>query len=129
MEFEPGDEGRIAKILVAEGTDEVKVGTVIALIAGDGEDVSAATAPKQEAKPPVEQPSDQKTEASPPETGDQQQPQETGAHALVAAAHDNPEPPDVPEGTETVRQTVREALRDAMAEEMRSDERVFVMGE
>jgi pyruvate dehydrogenase E2 component (dihydrolipoamide acetyltransferase) len=42
MEFEAVDEGTIAKILVAEGTDEVKVGTVIALIAGEGEDASAA---------------------------------------------------------------------------------------
>jgi pyruvate dehydrogenase E2 component (dihydrolipoamide acetyltransferase) len=45
MEFEAVDEGTVAKILVPEGTDEVKVGTVIALIAGEGEDVgSAATA-------------------------------------------------------------------------------------
>jgi pyruvate dehydrogenase E2 component (dihydrolipoamide acetyltransferase) len=45
MEFEAVDEGTIAKILVAEGTDEVKVGTVIALIAGEGEESdSAATA-------------------------------------------------------------------------------------
>jgi pyruvate dehydrogenase E2 component (dihydrolipoamide acetyltransferase) len=41
MEFEAVDEGTIAKILVPEGTDEVKVGTVIALIAGEGEDLSA----------------------------------------------------------------------------------------
>ena len=40
MEFEAVDEGVIAKILVAEGTDEVKVGTVIALIAGEGEDAT-----------------------------------------------------------------------------------------
>ena len=45
MEFEAVDEGTIAQILVAEGTDEVKVGTVIALIAADGENVSAAPAP------------------------------------------------------------------------------------
>ena len=44
MEFEAVDEGTIAKILVAEGTDGVKVGTVIALIAEEGEDVSV-TAP------------------------------------------------------------------------------------
>jgi len=124
MEFEAVDEGRIAKILVAEGTDEVKVGTVIALIAADGEDASAPTPAPAEAKPAVETPSDQKTE-----TVQEQKPAETGAHALVAAADRNPEPPEVPEGTETVRQTVREALRDAMAEEMRSDDRVFVMGE
>ena len=44
MEFEAVDEGTIAKILVPEGTDEVKVGTVIALIAGEGDDTSAAAA-------------------------------------------------------------------------------------
>ncbi len=126
MEFEAVDEGVIARILVAEGTDEVKVGTVIALIAADGEDSSAAapTPPPAEAKPDVEQPSDQKTEPV-----QEQKPSETGASALVAAADRNPEAPEVPEGTETVRQTVREALRDAMAEEMRSDDREFVMGE
>src|SRR5690348_15524951 len=40
MEFEAVDEGKIAKILVPEGTEGVKVGAAIALLAGDGEDVS-----------------------------------------------------------------------------------------
>ncbi|MBQ1500099.1 MAG: pyruvate dehydrogenase complex dihydrolipoamide acetyltransferase [Sphingomonas sp.] len=44
MEFEAVDEGVIAKILVPEGTDNVKVGTVIAVLAGEGEDVSSAAA-------------------------------------------------------------------------------------
>ena len=54
MEFEAVDEGTIAKILVPEGTDGVKVGTAIAMIAGEGEDASAlpAPAPKAEAAPP-----------------------------------------------------------------------------
>jgi pyruvate dehydrogenase E2 component (dihydrolipoamide acetyltransferase) len=52
MEFEAVDEGTVAKILIAEGTDEVKVGTVIALLAKEGEDVSAADQPKA-AKEPV----------------------------------------------------------------------------
>jgi pyruvate dehydrogenase E2 component (dihydrolipoamide acetyltransferase) len=42
MEFEAVDEGTIAKILVAEGTDGVKVGAPIAILAGEGEDASAA---------------------------------------------------------------------------------------
>ncbi|MET0249968.1 MAG: pyruvate dehydrogenase complex dihydrolipoamide acetyltransferase [Sphingobium sp.] len=42
MEFEAVDEGVIAKIMVAEGTEGVKVGTVIAVIAEEGEDVEAA---------------------------------------------------------------------------------------
>ena len=41
MEFEAIDEGTVAKILIPEGTDEVKVGTVIAILAGEGEDVGA----------------------------------------------------------------------------------------
>ncbi|HWW58804.1 MAG TPA: biotin/lipoyl-containing protein, partial [Sphingopyxis sp.] len=53
MEFEAVDEGTIAQILVAEGTDNVKVGTVIAVIAGEDEDAGsakAAPAPAAEAK-------------------------------------------------------------------------------
>ena len=72
MEFEAVDEGRISKILVPEGTDGVKVGAVIAVMAEEGEDVSAPAAPAAAAPPAeagpqaeaekVEQPSDQKTE-------------------------------------------------------------------
>lgn len=56
MEFEAVDEGTISSILIAEGTEGVKVGTVIALIAGEGEDAGAkpaakAEAPKAEAVP------------------------------------------------------------------------------
>jgi pyruvate dehydrogenase E1 component beta subunit len=158
MEFEAVDEGTIAKILVSEGTDEVKVGTVIALIAAEGEEnPSPSTGEGQrseatqgegnggsrpspsgaDAPPPsplqgegkLEQPSDQKTEAAPVETGTVQPTNESGAHALVAAVQHTHEDPEVPAGTETMRQTVREALRDAMAEEMRTDDRIFVMGE
>src|SRR5881398_2031442 len=63
MEFEAVDEGKIAKILVPEGTDGVKVGQPIALLAGDGESVEApAAAPvadtKEQPKPAMtEQPS------------------------------------------------------------------------
>ena len=51
MEFEAVDEGVIGKLLVAEGSEGVKVGTVIAVMAGDGED--AAPAPKAEAAAPA----------------------------------------------------------------------------
>ena len=50
MEFEAVDEGVIGKILVAEGTDNVKVGTVIATLLEDGESADAAPAPKEEPK-------------------------------------------------------------------------------
>ena len=52
MEFEAVDEGKIAKILVPEGTDGVKVGAPIALLAGDGEAVSDA-APAAPAEAPL----------------------------------------------------------------------------
>ncbi|PTD17518.1 pyruvate dehydrogenase complex dihydrolipoamide acetyltransferase [Sphingomonas fennica] len=58
MEFEAVDEGTIAKIVIPEGTDGVKVGEVIALIAGEGEDAAAAasSAPAPKAEKPAEAP-------------------------------------------------------------------------
>src|ERR671910_807924 len=68
MEFEAVDEGTISKILVAEGSDGVKVGTPIAVLTADGEETSAApTTPKHD-ETPAPTPSDQKTEAAPIET-------------------------------------------------------------
>ena len=135
MEFEAVDEGTISQILVAEGTDGVKVGTVIAMLAGEGEDASAA--PKQTAgeganAAPKETVPEAAAEKAPPapESNAPHTP-ETGARQLFDAASNKAEvrDPAIPEGTEMVKTTVREALRDAMAEEMRTDERVFVMGE
>jgi pyruvate dehydrogenase E2 component (dihydrolipoamide acetyltransferase) len=51
MEFEAVDEGKIAKILVPEGTDGVKVGAPIAIMAGEGEDASAAALKADTAAP------------------------------------------------------------------------------
>jgi len=51
MEFEAVDEGVIAKILVSEGSEGVKVGTVIAIIAEEGEDVATVAAGGGEAAP------------------------------------------------------------------------------
>ncbi|HEV7313637.1 pyruvate dehydrogenase complex dihydrolipoamide acetyltransferase [Sphingopyxis sp.] len=53
MEFEAIDEGVVSQILVAEGTDNVKVGTVIAVIAGEGEDASSAKAAPAPAPAPA----------------------------------------------------------------------------
>jgi pyruvate dehydrogenase E1 component beta subunit len=136
MEFEAVDEGKIAKILVPEGTDGVKVGQPIALLAADGEQVSdaPAAAPVSDTKeqpkpastetPSIPQPESQQEEATPtPHVF------ETAARDLVADVAQTRDEPEVPEGTPLVTMTVREALRDAMAEEMRADERVFVLGE
>jgi pyruvate dehydrogenase E2 component (dihydrolipoamide acetyltransferase) len=50
MEFEAVDEGTIARILVPEGEEGVKVGAVIAILAEEGEDAASVSAPKSEAK-------------------------------------------------------------------------------
>ena len=111
MEFEAVDEGRVGSILVAEGTEGVKVGTVIAVI-GEGE-VAKPSAP---APAPAPSPS----------------PSPSPAPAAVAGPVANaPEHAAALEPAKTNARTItlREALRDAMAEEMRRDDRVFVMGE
>jgi len=51
MEFEAVDEGTLAAILVEEGTENVSVGTVIAMLAEDGEDVGDVSAPSADAAP------------------------------------------------------------------------------
>jgi len=71
MEFEAVDEGKIAKILVAEGTDGVKVGAPIAILAGEGEEVSAAPAPapakdQKKAEAPKKEPEAEKAVAKAP---------------------------------------------------------------
>ncbi len=108
MEFEAVDEGKIGQILVAEGTEGVKVNSPIATLLADGEAPGAA--PTKSAVPKADAPKAEAPAAAAPK--------------IEIAAE-----PEVPPGTEFVNQTVRDALRDAMAEEMRRDELVFLMGE
>jgi pyruvate dehydrogenase E1 component beta subunit len=119
MEFESIDEGTVGQILVPEGTEGVKVGTVIAVIDGEGEETpSPVTAPAE----PAQQQKAAESEASKGSAP-------SGATELAAAAEKQAPKPEIPVGTNMATVTVREALRDAMAEEMRRDDRVFVMGE
>lgn len=102
MEFEAADDGTIGKLLVAEGTEGVKVNTPIA--AYEDEPGSAGAKPEavDVAEPPAVRPS-------------------VGSVPRVKPRR---------EARPNVRgQTVREALRDAMAEEMRRDGDVFLIGE
>jgi pyruvate dehydrogenase E1 component beta subunit len=125
MEFESIDEGTMGKILVAEGTEGVKVGTVIAVLNGEGEEAAAAPAPAPATAAQAEEPAQEQKEA---ESGAEKGKAATGTDKLksdVKPAAD----PDIPAGTNMVTVTLREALRDAMAEEMRLDDRVFVIGE
>ncbi len=110
MEVEAVDEGKVSQLLIAEGSEGVKVNTPIAIIAGEDDNASIPDTPKQTTSDTPPQSTENKTITAPP--------------AVITASE-----PDVPEGTEMASITVREALRDAMAEEMRADENVFIMGE
>ena len=108
MEVEAVDEGVLAKILIPDGTTGVSVNEVIGIISSEGEALSSAGTASEETE------SIAKVESAPSVVS------ETSA------------PPSIIEqefAEETAQMTVREALRDAMAEEMRSDARVFLMGE
>jgi pyruvate dehydrogenase E1 component beta subunit len=117
MEVEAVDEGVIGKILIAAGTEGVKVNTAIAVLLQDGESADAVAAPKAAAAP---------AEAETPKAAE---PAPAAASVPAAPKMEAAADPDIPAGTEMVMTTVREALRDAMAEEMRRDGDVFIMGE
>ncbi len=122
MEVEAVEEGVLAKILVAEGTENVAVNTPIAVIAEEGEDVSALEVPAAPAPtpPPAPPQPDEQAPATPA----------PAAPSPPAAAPAAPEAaPETDYDGPMVNITVREALRDAMAEEMRLDEMVYLMGE
>ncbi|HEY9216913.1 MAG TPA: pyruvate dehydrogenase complex E1 component subunit beta [Phenylobacterium sp.] len=140
MEVEAVDEGVVEAILVPEGSEEVKVNTPIARLAGEGAPAAApktnggSAPPAAEAKevdtvseqPIAKEPAGDEEKKGPSEAkGDR--PEGEGPAAVTP---DQPlKDPEIPDGAKLIRQTVRDALRDAMAEEMRRDEAVFLMGE
>ncbi|MEE3093427.1 MAG: pyruvate dehydrogenase complex E1 component subunit beta [Pseudomonadota bacterium] len=114
MEVEAVDEGKLGRILVAEGAENVAVNTPIAFIIGEGEsahDAVASPAPVADV-----------TESAPAPAAP------VPPAPVIAPAETSPQPEPDWDG-ETVTLTVREALRDAMAEEMRREDSVFLMGE
>ena len=114
MEVEAVDEGKLGRILVAEGAENVAVNTPIAFIIGEGEsahDAVASPAPAADV-----------TEALPAPAAP------VPPAPVIAPAETSLQPESDWDG-ETVTLTVREALRDAMAEEMRREDSVFLMGE
>jgi pyruvate dehydrogenase E1 component beta subunit len=110
MEFEAVDEGKVGRILVAEGTSGVKVNTPIMTLVEDGESADAAPAAVAAAV------------AAPVAAA-------AAAPVAAAVAVVSKASPDWPAGTPMKTMTVREALREAMAEEMRDNPNVMLMGE
>jgi len=104
MEVEAVDEGVVEALLIAAGSENVKVNTPIARLAGG-------------ISKPVVQNQTQSVTAMPVAT------------VVINHTSETLQDMEIPQSTTMVRQTVRDALRDAMAEEMRRDSDVFLMGE
>ncbi|MEM8937708.1 MAG: pyruvate dehydrogenase complex E1 component subunit beta [Pseudomonadota bacterium] len=120
MEVESIDDGVIGKLLVDEGSENVKVNVPIAVILADGEnaadiDLGALNGGGGSAAP---------TEAAAPSSS--AEPAAPATPDIAPEAHVDPE---LPEGVAMAPTVVRDALRDAIAEEMRRDPDVFLMGE
>ena len=125
MEIEAVDEGRLGKILVAEGADNVPVNSVIALLLADGEALADDTAPGGKKNAPS---ASVPASSAPPSS----RPFAPDAQISAPPVPAEPRPPEAasePAPGPTQEMTVREALRDAIAAEMRRDETVFIMGE
>ncbi|RAN34983.1 pyruvate dehydrogenase complex E1 component subunit beta [Hyphomonas pacifica] len=123
MEVEAVDEGTLAKILVPEGTEGVKVNAVIAVLAEEGEDADSVEAKGDAAS------ADAKENTASSDKEESSDGSESKTEQAEAPKAKRLNDPSIPEGTSFTDTTVRDALRDAMAEEMRRDEAVFVMGE
>jgi pyruvate dehydrogenase E1 component beta subunit len=123
MEVEAVDEGKLARLLVDEGTEGIAVNTPIAVLSMNGEDISAApqpTTPPREVSSPAEHAPGEGRAAGDPRLAEPDQ-----SRASSPQPHAAPEKDWGP----TKPTTVREALRDAMALEMRRDGDVFLIGE
>jgi pyruvate dehydrogenase E1 component beta subunit len=110
MEFEAVDEGIVGKLLVAQGTANVKVNTPIAVMVEEGEVYAAST-------------------VAPAPAGPISEPTTAPLVAAAAVAVVSKASPDWASDTPMKTMTVREALREAMAEEMRGNPNVLLMGE
>ncbi|MBT6123125.1 MAG: biotin/lipoyl-binding protein, partial [Candidatus Puniceispirillum sp.] len=113
MEVEAVDDGKLGKILVAAGTENVAVNAPIAILLEDG-DAADAT------------PTNRSTSA---ETPSASAPSDAATAETASVSSIAPAAPTIMAETEwtgaSTSITVRESLRDAMAEEMRRDANVF----
>ena len=120
MEIEAVEAGKLAQILVPEGTEGVAVNTPIAVLSANGETV--AMAPVAALPAPVAAPAPASVAASAPAPVAAAMAVQAVAPVAAPMAEDKDWGPTAPV-------TVREALRDAMALEMRADKDVFLIGE
>jgi pyruvate dehydrogenase E2 component (dihydrolipoamide acetyltransferase) len=91
MEVESIDEGTVAKLVVAEGTQDVPVNQLIAILAGEGEDAaSAASSAKAEKPASAEKPAPKQEAEAPQPASDQKEAEAPKAKAAVAPAEPQP---------------------------------------
>src|SRR6478609_6386663 len=87
MEYEATDEGTLAKIVVPEGTQDVAVNSIIAVMVADGEDAKAASAAASKAAAPAAKaPEAAKPQAAPPKAAPVAAPVTTPAPVPAAAS-------------------------------------------
>jgi pyruvate dehydrogenase E1 component beta subunit len=135
MEVEAVDEGKVGKLLIEEGTEEVAVNTPIAVLLEDDETAEDIAENSNQAPISNETVTPDVPVAAQPDTSAPAT-QVEGAiienRDILYAQGAVIQPPPFDESVffnNTEEITVREALRDAMAEEMRVDENVYLMGE
>jgi pyruvate dehydrogenase E2 component (dihydrolipoamide acetyltransferase) len=122
MEFEAVDEGKIARILVPEGSDGVKVGTPIAILTGEGEEVKPSPPLGGEGKPSEAKQGEGGVAKAPPSPGGGETPP---APAKPAAPPSPPAasaaPPSPPKGGEGQDRIKASPLARRLAEAQRID--------
>jgi pyruvate dehydrogenase E1 component beta subunit len=117
MEFEAVEEGIVKKLLVIDGTEEIKINSPIAIIEVDHDIEVEQSEPviRGNINSPIEKPDDQSEKVK---------------YESVPAGNEFTNSKEgMTLNNENIEQSVREAIRDAMAEEMRLNKDVFLMGE
>lgn len=87
MDVEAQDDGVLGKIVIPDGTKDVDVGRVIALLAEEGDDISNLEAPKEEAPSSTPAPAQSSSEPTPAPDSSASTSSSSSAAALAAAAH------------------------------------------
>ena len=119
MEYESIEEGTILDLLVEEGTENIKVNSLIAIIETEGSEG-------------IEQKKDIDLNQNEPalfDKSDQTSQVKTEANVISRVDDKEKNDQELNENSSTKQLTVREAINSAIAEEMKLDENVFLMGE
>ena len=119
MEYESIEEGTILDLLVEEGTENIKVNSLIAIIETEGSEG-------------IEQKKDIDLNQNEPalfDKSDQTSQVKTEANVISRVDDKEKNHQELNENSSTKQLTVREAINSAIAEEMKLDENVFLMGE